>query len=92
MSPAHYVYMVQCRDGTLYTGYTNNILRRIAAHNAGKGGHYTRAHRPVILVATWAFTTKSEALRVEWQIKRLSRAQKLRLVEANRNETREEVQ
>ncbi len=81
MPPKHCVYMVRCRDGTLYTGYTNNIPRRIAAHNAGKGGHYTRAHRPVTLIATWAFTTKGEALRAEWQIKHLSRAQKLRLVE-----------
>ena len=81
MPAAHSVYMVRCRDGTLYTGYTNNVARRIAAHNAGKGGHYTRAHRPVTLVATWGFTTKGEALRAEGQIKRLSRAQKLRLVE-----------
>jgi putative endonuclease len=73
--------MVRCSDGTLYTGYTNNVPRRIVAHNAGEGGHYTRAHRPVVLIATWTFTTKSEALRVEARIKRLSRAQKLRLVE-----------
>jgi putative endonuclease len=91
MPAAHYVYMVQCRDGTLYTGYTNNVARRIAAHNAGKGGHYTRAHRPVALIATWSFTTKGEALRAEGQIKRLSRAQKLRLVEVKSNEAREEV-
>lgn len=79
---AHYVYIVRCSDGTLYTGYTNNLARRIAAHNAGKGGHYTRAHRPVVLVASWSFATKGEALKAEWQTKHLSRTQKLRLIEA----------
>jgi putative endonuclease len=80
MSAEHYVYIVRCRDGTLYTGYTNNVPRRIAAHNAGKGGRYTRSHRPVTLVAIWVFTTKGEALQVERQIKSLSRAQKLQLL------------
>jgi putative endonuclease len=81
MLSQHFVYIIECRDGTLYTGYTKNVAKRIAAHNAGKGGHYTRSHRPVTLLATWAFATKSEALRAEWQIKRFSRAQKLRLIE-----------
>ena len=78
---SHYVYMVRCANGALYTGYTVNVERRIAAHNAGKGGRYTRAHRPVSLVAMWAFQTKSEALRVEREIKRLPRARKLRVIE-----------
>lgn len=76
----HYVYMLRCVDNTLYTGYTNNVERRVAAHNAGKGGHYTRAHRPVSLVATWAFESKTEALKAEYKFKRLSRAQKLHLI------------
>ncbi len=73
----HYVYMVCCANGTLYTGYTINVERRIALHNAGKGGRYTRSHRPVSLVATWTFNSKGEALRAERAIKRLPRARKL---------------
>ena len=78
---AHYVYMACCANGTLYTGYTINVERRIALHNAGKGGHYTRSHRPVSLVATWTFNSKGEALRAERAIKRLPRARKLALAE-----------
>jgi putative endonuclease len=75
----HVVYMVSCADGTLYTGYTTNVERRIALHNAGKGGRYTRSHRPVSLVATWTFNSKGEALCAERELKRLPRKQKLRL-------------
>jgi putative endonuclease len=78
---AHYVYMVCCANGTLYTGYTINVERRIALHNAGKGGRYTRSHRPVSLVATWAFNSKGEALRAERELKRLPREQKWRVAE-----------
>ena len=78
---AHYVYMVCCANGTLYTGYTINVERRIALHNAGKGARYTRSHRPVTLVATWTFNSKGEALRAERELKRLPREQKLRMAE-----------
>ena len=78
---AHYVYMVCCVNGTLYTGYTINVERRIALHNAGKGGRYTRSHRPVSLMATWTFNSKGEALRAERELKRLPREQKLRMAE-----------
>jgi putative endonuclease len=81
---AHYVYMVCCANGTLYTGYTINVERRIALHNAGKGGRYTRSHRPVSLMATWTFHSKGEALRAERQLKRLPREQKLRVAEQMR--------
>jgi putative endonuclease len=77
----HFVYMVQCSNGTFYTGYTTNVEQRVAVHNAGKGSKYTRAHLPVTLVASWSCSSKSEALRTECAIKRLSRAQKKRLVE-----------
>jgi putative endonuclease len=81
-SPAgHFVYMVQCSNYALYTGYTTNVEKRVAAHNARKGSKYTRAHLPVILVASWSFSSKREALRVERAIKRLSRARKKHLVE-----------
>lgn len=81
-SNAHYVYVVWCADGSLYTGYTKDLEARIAAHNAGKGGRYTRAHRPVELVASWSFATKREALQAEFKLKQLSRPKKLELVEA----------
>jgi putative endonuclease len=81
---AHYVYMVCCVNGTLYTGYTINVERRIALHNAGKGGRYTRSHRPVSLMATWTFNSKGEALRAECELKRLPREQKLRVAEQMR--------
>ncbi|GAC1691223.1 MAG: hypothetical protein PVS3B1_30230 [Ktedonobacteraceae bacterium] len=76
----YYVYVVQCADGTLYTGYTNNVERRVATHNAGKGGSYTRTHRPVSLLVAWQFPTKGEALRAEYAFKRLTRVQKLQLI------------
>ncbi len=78
---AHYVYMVCCANGALYTGYTIDVERRLALHNAGKGGRYTRSHRPVSLVATWTFNSKGEALRAERALKRLPREQKLRMAE-----------
>ncbi len=80
-SNAHYVYVVRCANGSLYTGYTKDIEARIAAHNEGKGGRYTRAHRPVELIASWNFTTKREALQVEYRIKQLPRQKKLELVQ-----------
>ncbi len=79
-SNAHYVYVVCCANGSLYTGYTKDIEARIAAHNEGKGGRYTRVHRPVELIASWSFATKREALQVEYRLKQLSREQKIALV------------
>ena len=76
----HFVYIVQCCDGSLYTGYAKNVVQRIALHNAGKGAKYTRARRPVCLQACWSFEEKGQALRVEQFIKRLTRVQKLQLV------------
>ncbi|WP_088894792.1 GIY-YIG nuclease family protein [Leptolyngbya ohadii] len=80
-SDAHYVYIVRCANGSLYTGYTKNIEARIAAHNGGKGGRYTKAHRPVELLASWKFQTKRQALQIEYCIKQLPRQKKLKLVQ-----------
>ncbi len=77
---AHNVYIVRCANGSLYTGYTKDVEQRIAVHNAGKGGRYTRAHRPVELVTSWSFRTKREALQVEYRIKRLPREKKLEII------------
>lgn len=75
----HYVYIARCANGSLYTGYSKNVEQRIAAHNAGKGGRYTRANRPVELLVCWPFQTKTEALKMEYAIKQLPRQTKLAL-------------
>jgi putative endonuclease len=77
----HYVYILHCSDGTLYTGYTTNVENRLNTHNSGKGAKYTRSRLPVVLLAAWTFNSKSAALKEEHRIKCLSRAQKLRLSE-----------
>ncbi len=77
----HFVYIVRCANDALYTGYSTNIDKRIATHNAGKGAHYTRSHLPVTLCAVWSFPSKGEALRAERAIKDLPRADKIRLIE-----------
>lgn len=76
----NYTYIVQCSDGTLYTGWTNDLTRRIQAHNQGKGAKYTKARRPVTLVYYEAFETKEEAMKREYAIKRLSRKEKEELI------------
>ena len=73
-------YILRCADGTLYTGWTNYLPRRLLAHNAGTGAKYTRPRRPVRLVYQESFDTKQAAMRREWEIKQLTRAQKLRLI------------
>lgn len=80
MAPSHFVYIVRCADGTLYTGYAVDTARRVDAHNAGRGARYTSGRRPVRLVYSESFATRGEALRREHQIKQLTRAQKDALV------------
>lgn len=74
-------YILRCADGSLYTGWTNDLEGRIRTHNAGKGGKYTRARLPVELVYFEQHPTRADAMRREWHIKRLPRAEKLRLIE-----------
>ena len=76
----HYVYVLECADGTLYTGYTTDVERRVAEHNAGDGAKYTRGRTPVEVVHVEAFDTKSAAMSREYEVKQLSRAAKERLV------------
>jgi putative endonuclease len=73
-------YFVRCRDGSLYAGATNDLERRLLAHNRGKGAAYTRSRRPVRLVYTVRARDRSEALKREAALKRLSRVEKLALV------------
>lgn len=78
----NYTYILRCADGTLYTGWTNNLEKRIRVHNEGCGSKYTRSRRPVELVYFEVFNTKQEAMSREFAIKRLSRKEKLALIEA----------
>ena len=77
----NYTYIVRCADGTLYTGWTNCLQKRLKAHNEGKNGaKYTKTKRPVTLVYYEGFLTKEEAMRREYQIKQLTRNKKLELM------------
>ena len=77
----NYTYIVRCRDGSLYTGWTNNLEKRIKDHNAGNGAKYTKSRRPVVLAYYEQFATKEEAMRREWEIKQLKHLEKLLLIE-----------
>ena len=77
-----FVYVVSCRDGSLYTGISTDVEARIARHNDGRGARYTRARRPVQLLYVERKRSRSNALRREAAIKCLSRAQKMELVGA----------
>lgn len=75
------MYILKCADGTLYTGSTNDITKRLIAHNTGKrGAKYTRARRPVRLVHSESYKTKPKALARERAIKKLTRTEKLQLI------------
>ncbi|WP_204180378.1 MULTISPECIES: GIY-YIG nuclease family protein [unclassified Staphylococcus] len=76
----HYIYIVRCKDGSLYTGYAKDIEQRIAKHNSGQGAKYTKIRRPVELVYQEMFNTKSEALKREYEIKTFTREKKLQLI------------
>lgn len=76
----NYIYILECSDGTLYTGWTTEIKRRVKEHNSGRGAKYTRARRPVVLRYFEEFDTKEEALKRECAIKKLSREDKIKLI------------
>ena len=81
----NYTYILRCGDGSLYTGWTNHLTKRVTDHNAGRGAKYTKAHLPVELVYYEIFETKEEAMKRECAIKKLSRPQKERLIESDMN-------
>lgn len=76
-----FVYLLRCSDDTLYCGWTTDIDKRVAYHNMGKGAKYTYSRRPVKLVYSEEYSDKHSAMRREWYIKRMSRAEKLKLLE-----------
>ncbi|WP_294392445.1 GIY-YIG nuclease family protein [uncultured Clostridium sp.] len=81
----NYVYIVECSDGTLYTGWTNNLQRRVEQHSNGSGAKYTRGRGPVKLVYYEEYDEKSHAMKREYEIKRYSRKDKLKLIDTMQN-------
>lgn len=81
MNKENYTYVVKCSDGSLYTGWTTDVTRRVKEHNEGKGAKYTKSRRPVELVYYEAFETKQEAMKREYAIKQLSREEKEKLIQ-----------
>ena len=77
----NYTYILECSDGTLYTGWTNNLEQRLKAHNSGKGAKYTRSRIPVTLAYYEAYLTQQQAMSREQFIKHLSRQEKLNLID-----------
>lgn len=75
----NWAYLLHCADGTLYAGWTNDLERRLAAHNAGRGAKYTRGRTPVRLCWAAAFESKSEAMAMEAKLKKMPRSEKLAL-------------
>lgn len=80
----YYTYLLECSDGTLYCGYTNDVAARVKTHNEGKGAKYTKSRLPVRAVYVEEHATRHEAMSREGKIKRLSRAEKLRLIEGSK--------
>lgn len=79
-----FVYILECADKTLYTGYTNDLKKRILTHNNLKtGAKYTKARRPVVLKYSEEFQSRSEALKREWVIKKMTREEKLKILQQN---------
>ena len=76
----NYTYMLKCSDGTLYTGWTNDLEKRVEAHNSGKGAKYTKVRRPVELAYYEEFETKEQAMKREYAIKQLGRKEKQKLI------------
>ena len=80
-----YMYVLECRDGSYYTGYTTDVRRRLAVHNSGKGAKYTRARLPVKLIYAQGFASKEEAMSAEALLKRKKRLQKERFLSENQD-------
>lgn len=80
MEQMWYLYILRCGDGTLYTGITTDVERRLAVHRAGKGAKYTRGRAPLELVYQEPCGTHSDALKREWAVKALSRGEKEKLL------------
>ncbi|MGK7379917.1 GIY-YIG nuclease family protein [Planococcus sp. 1R117A] len=76
----HYFYVLECADGSYYAGYTNDLQKRLEAHNSGKGAKYTRAKGPVKIIHHESFDAKPAAMKAEYAFKQLSKPQKIRYI------------
>lgn len=84
----YFVYVLYCADNTLYCGYTDNVSRRLVAHNTGKGAKYTKARLPVKLLTSVTFSEKEMALKCEWWFKhKLTKSEKMNLIQTNKIKT-----
>lgn len=81
----NYVYLLRCADGSLYCGWTTDLDHRVKMHNAGKGAKYTKSRLPAELVYHEEYEDRIEALSREWHIKRLTRKEKLKLIDQSAN-------
>ena len=81
----HYTYMLKCKDGTYYIGYTNDLEKRVKAHNEGKGAKYTKGRGPVELIYYEEYEEKNIAMRREWEMKKLTRSQKEELCKSKKS-------
>lgn len=79
----YFIYILLCSDGSFYTGYTNNIEKRLKMHFTGKGAKYTKSHGPVKIIHQESFQTKSEALKREYEIKQMTKSEKEKLISDN---------
>ena len=82
----HYTYIIVCSDGYYYTGYTNNVEKRIKKHNNNKGAKYTRGRTPVKLKYQESYNSKSKAMQREYEIKQMTRTQKQELIDSHKNQ------
>lgn len=82
----HYFYVLECADGSYYAGYTNDLEKRLAAHNAGKGAKYTRAKGPVQMIHHEGFESKPDAMKAEYAFKQLTKAKKVRYIAEGKEE------
>lgn len=79
------IYIILCQDGSFYTGATNNVEKRFNDHLKGKGAHYTKVHKPIKVIYKEKFSTKSEALKHEIQIKKMNRSEKEEMIQLHNN-------
>ena len=86
MTRNNYTYIVECSDGTLYCGWTNDLEKRLTAHNSGKGAKYTKSRLPVKLVYYETFATPNEAMSREYSIKKMTRSEKIKLIKEKEND------
>ena len=88
MENKHTFYVLQCSDTSFYAGYTNNLEKRVATHNAGKGAKYTKTRIPVTCIYFEEFDTKQEAMKKEYAFKQLTRAQKIQYMRSQTDESK----